>query len=61
MAKKHNQKYYMELCQKALQEIMKTPKSEPERFKILQKKAEKYLKRAKSFESSRQSTEKQGK
>ena len=54
-----DQKYYMLLCQEALQEIMKTPKDQPQRYAILKKRAEKYLKKAKSFESSDQSMDKQ--
>lgn len=59
MKVKRTQKYYLQMVQDTLVEITKTPKSQPERFAMLKKKAEKYLKRAKEFESPTQPIDRQ--
>ncbi len=52
MKKKHNQKWYLEKCRDCLQAIEVLPQDQIARFHILQKKAKKYLEKAKEFEKA---------
>ena len=52
MIAKHNQKWYLKKCRDCLLEIEKLPQDQIERFHVLQKKAKKYLEKAKEFEKA---------